>query len=83
MCYRCVAQDAPHIADFAEKIAAHQAAGTLDQYPLEQRLADLGLGQKAPEPVLTAKEKKAAHLNFKRKHGGRGRNFTAEGEWVN
>ena len=39
MCNKCV--EAPNVARVAEKIARHQAEGTLDRYPLKQRLADL------------------------------------------
>jgi hypothetical protein len=43
MCSRCVDRDeiSPGAIQMANKLAKHQAGGTLDQYELSQRLADL------------------------------------------
>ena len=43
MCQHCVNRDeiSPDTVRMAEKLAAHQADGTLENYSLRQRLADL------------------------------------------
>ena len=48
-CNHCFPDEDSPVAKFAKKLAAHKAAGTLDQYPLAERLADLR-GEKYVKP---------------------------------